>query len=172
MLTIEELNRLDQDEFVKLLGEIFEHSPWIAKKAEKLRPFPTVDALHQQMVEIVQNATKDEKLELIRAHPNLGEKMEMSADSNKEQQGAGLKNLTEEEYQSFLSLNKAYTEKFAFPFIFAVKGKTKHDIHQAMKERINHSISEEYEAALAEIYKIAKFRLNSKMLPETVEPSI
>ncbi|WP_170287655.1 2-oxo-4-hydroxy-4-carboxy-5-ureidoimidazoline decarboxylase [Aquibacillus halophilus] len=163
MVTLEDLNRISKDEFINLFGEVFEHSPWIAKKAEEFRPFQSLDALHSRMVEIVRNAPQEEKLELIRAHPNLGDKIEMSEDSSQEQQGAGLKHLTEEEFKSFHSLNQTYIDKFGFPFIFAVKGKYKDDIHQAMKLRVKESPANEFNTALSEIYKIALFRLREKI---------
>ncbi|WP_407269455.1 2-oxo-4-hydroxy-4-carboxy-5-ureidoimidazoline decarboxylase [Radiobacillus sp. PE A8.2] len=168
VLSMDDLNQLDKDQFVHELGDVFEHSPWVAKKAVAFRTFSSLQALHQRMVEIVNNAPFEEQLELIRAHPNLGEKIEMSDDSTKEQQGAGLQNLTVEEYNSFQSLNKAYMEKFGFPFIFAVKGKNKHDIHDAMKKRVNHTEEEEFETALSEIYKIALFRLQAKIAEDDV----
>lgn len=163
MIKLTELNGLDNEEFTIMLGEIFEHSPWVASKTAPYRPFPSVEALHQTMTEIVSNTTEEEKLELIRAHPNLGDRIEMSDDSTKEQQGAGLQNLTEEEYKSFYSLNQAYMNKFGFPFIFAVKGKTKEDIHEALKRRIENSKTDEFKTALSEIYKIAAFRLQDKI---------
>ncbi|MDL4841019.1 2-oxo-4-hydroxy-4-carboxy-5-ureidoimidazoline decarboxylase [Aquibacillus rhizosphaerae] len=163
-MNIEDVNQLSEQEFIEILGEIFEHSPWVAKKAFEFRPYTSKDALHQRMVEIVSNSPKEEQLELIRSHPNLGDNIEMSMDSVHEQQSAGLKNLTEEEYKSFQSLNHTYIEKFGFPFIFAVKGKQKDDIHDSMKTRVNHSDDDEFNTALTEIYKIALFRLQDKIL--------
>lgn len=147
-----------------MLGGIFEHSPWIAAEAAVSKPFTSLEELHAAMVAIVKLATNEEKLLLIQKHPNLGEKVEMSRDSNVEQQGAGLKDLTEEEYNRFLALNERYMKKFGFPFILAVKGKGKQDIYKAMETRVNHSQLVEFETALSEIYKIAFFRLQEKII--------
>lgn len=163
MVTIEKINHLSKTEFIEMLGEIFENSPWIANKAAEHRPYASLASLHNQMVEIVKNAPRTEQLELIRAHPNLGERIEMSEESKEEQKGAGLKDLTLAEFESFQMLNKAYTEKFQFPFIFAVKGKTKNEIHQAMQGRVKQPKEQEFETALSEIYKIALFRLEEKI---------
>ncbi|MCT2537778.1 2-oxo-4-hydroxy-4-carboxy-5-ureidoimidazoline decarboxylase [Aquibacillus koreensis] len=167
-MNLEALNRLSEEAFIKEFGEIFEHSPWVAKKAYEHSPFSSLEALHNRMVEIVSNAPREEKLELIRSHPNLGDNIEMSVESVREQQGAGLKNLTEAEYTSFQKLNGTYITKFGFPFVFAVKGKNKNDIYQAMKERVNHTVVDEFSTALAEIYKIALLRLQDKFKQEKV----
>ncbi len=92
----------------------------------------------------------------------------MTTDSINEQKGAGLQDLTPEEYSNFINLNKRYMEKFDFPFIIAVRGKNKEQIYDAMKARIDHEIDLEFQTALKEIYKIAKFRLEEKIIPAAV----
>jgi 2-oxo-4-hydroxy-4-carboxy-5-ureidoimidazoline decarboxylase len=114
------------------------------------------------MVTIVENSSHEEKLTLIKAHPNLGERVAMTTDSTKEQSGAGLQNLTPEEYEQFIALNQLYMEKFGFPFILAVRGKDKHQIYQSMESRIRNSNDNEFQTALAEIYKIAELRLQER----------
>ncbi|MFJ9384431.1 factor-independent urate hydroxylase [Peribacillus sp. NPDC101481] len=163
MITIKSLNAISEKEFTMFLGDTFEHSPWIAEKAAANRPFSSIINLHQCMVDIVSNSSNEEKLTLIKKHPNLGDKVEMSDDSTKEQHGAGLKDLTAEEYESFISLNRQYMNKFGFPFILAVRGKDKNDIYQSMKTRIHHSETIEFDKALSEIHKIALFRLQDKI---------
>ncbi|RRN72242.1 hypothetical protein EI200_08540 [Peribacillus simplex] len=87
------LNAPSEKEFTKFLGDTFEHSPWIAEKSAANRPFSSIINLHLCMVDIVSNSSKEEKLTLIRKHPNFGDKVEMSDDSIKEQRAAGLKDL-------------------------------------------------------------------------------
>ncbi|KAB8138213.1 2-oxo-4-hydroxy-4-carboxy-5-ureidoimidazoline decarboxylase [Gracilibacillus oryzae] len=159
---VNDLNKMDETEFVDQLGSIFEQSPWIAQKALRYRPYTSLEDLYQRMCEIVHNATEAEKLELIRSHPNLGERVKMSQESVNEQTSAGLKNLTKEEYDNFHLLNQRYIDKFQFPFIFAVKGKKKTDIMQAMLLRVEEEETKEFQTALSEIFKIAKFRLDEK----------
>ncbi|WP_078543322.1 2-oxo-4-hydroxy-4-carboxy-5-ureidoimidazoline decarboxylase [Litchfieldia alkalitelluris] len=166
MINLGKLNNMSDTVFTETLGEIYEHSPWVAKKAAVYRPFSSVDELHKAMMEVVLNAPVEDKLELIRAHPNLGDRIEMSDDSNKEQQGAGLQNLSQEEFHSFQSLNKEYMKKFGFPFIFAVKGKTKDDVYQSLIRRIESTETQEFSIALTEIDKIAGFRLRDKIIEE------
>lgn len=162
MYKIDEINQTNHEEFMEITDGIFEHSPWIAKKAEKAKPFSSLQHLHQEMVTIVENSSYEEKLTLIKAHPNLGERVAMTTDSTKEQSGSGLQNLTPEEYEQFLSMNQLYMEKFGFPFILAVRGKDKHQIYQAMVSRFQNSDDIEFQTALAEIYKIAGLRLQER----------
>lgn len=159
------LNTLDLETFVKTLGGIFEHSPWVAESAWSKRPFASVAELHQVMSVVVQHAPEEKQLGLIRAHPDLASKAALAGDltdsSKREQAGAGLDRLTREEYQRFHTLNDAYKAKFNFPFILAVKGHTKESILQSFEERLPNSLEEEKARALEEIYKIAGFRLEA-----------
>lgn len=163
MLTIDELNTLSINEFTDALGEIFEESAWIATACALERPFFSITDLHQHMVAIVQGSAKSLQLHLLNAHPNLGVKIAMSHASSLEQQAAGLKNLTSEEYDAFVSLNTQYYQKFGFPFIICVRGKDKHMILAEMKQRIHNDESLEFQAALSEVYKIALYRLRDKI---------
>ncbi len=162
-LRLEHINQIDETEFIKLLGGIFEHSPWVAESAFKARPFQTLTGLHTSMVATVMNTPLAQQLELIRAHPDLAGKAaragKLTTSSSKEQAGAGLASLSDKEYDNFHLLNNAYKAKFEFPFILAVKGHTKQSILEAFRTRLTHSTDEELETALEQIAQIAKFRL-------------
>jgi len=159
MYSIAEVNKMSREDFIEKVGWVFEHSPWVANKAWLYKPFKNVEMLHQLMVDVVVEASISDQLDLIRAHPDLGSRIEMTDVSVKEQKGAGLDSLTEQEYKEFQSLNKAYIEKFHFPFILAVKGHTKETIYQEMQKRIYHTENEEFQKALSEIYAISEIRL-------------
>lgn len=156
---LNEINKMDQALFTKELGWIFEHSPWIAERAWGCGPFLSVEQLLESMVNVVEHASLEEKLALLRAHPDLATRVQMADASVKEQAGAGLDSLTEEEYKEFLELNTSYKEKFNFPFILAVKGHNKESIKKSMQTRLNLSPDAELEEALKQIYKIGQFRL-------------
>ncbi|MFC7063171.1 factor-independent urate hydroxylase [Halobacillus seohaensis] len=166
MVEMDQLNKVDTSEFVDILKDIFEHSAWVAVRTARTRPFANLKSLHRQMVHVVEVATYEEKLALIKSHPDLGSRVAMSTTSQKEQKSAGLNQLSAEEYKNFLDLNKKYTNRFGFPFIVAVRGKSKEDIYSAIKQRVNHSIDEEFEQALHEIYEIALLRLQEKITNE------
>jgi 2-oxo-4-hydroxy-4-carboxy-5-ureidoimidazoline decarboxylase len=162
-VTLEEVNRMDREMFVAALGWVFEHSPWVAERAWPRRPFAGVEALHQAMVEQVVGALLEEQTALIRAHPDLGTRARMSSASSGEQAGAGLDNLTLEEYEQLHRLNSAYREKFSFPFIYAVKGSTRQDILSALERRLSNDPAAEHAMALAQIYRIAQNRLEESL---------
>jgi 2-oxo-4-hydroxy-4-carboxy-5-ureidoimidazoline decarboxylase len=163
MYTIEQINQANHEQFAVITEGIFEHSPWIGKKAEAAKPFTSLCHLHKEMVAVVEASLPEEKLALIKAHPNLGDRVAMTDHSVQEQKGAGLQDLTSEEYQQFISMNHQYMEKFGFPFILAVRGKSKHEIYEAMETRFRNSKEIEFQTALTEIYKIARLRLEAKI---------
>ena len=158
---IARLNQRSQEEFVNVLGTLFEHTPEIAQKAWNYRPFVDAIQLHQKMVDVVAMMSKDEQLALIRAHPNLGSKAKMAADSVKEQAEVGLDKLSAQEYDYFQLLNQSYEDKFGFPFVIAVKSHTKADVLDAFERRLQNTTEIEITQAIAEINQIAWFRLLS-----------
>jgi len=153
------LNQLSKEAFVEQLGWVFEHSPWVAEKAWEHRPWASLEALHHSLVQAVQEAPKEARLALIRAHPDLGSRARMAQASVAEQKGAGLDALTPAEFERIQALNRAYADKFGFPFILAVRGKSKAEVFKAMEERLPNPPELEFQTALEEIYKIARFRL-------------
>lgn len=163
VITISVLNNIPMSEFVEKLEAIFEHSPWVAQKAGEFRPFESLDSLYEKMIYIVQTASLEEKINLIQSHPQLGTRKTMGSFSKTEQRNAGLGQLSETEYKHLLDMNKQYTARFGFPFILAVRGKNKEDILQTMQERLKNSRDDEFNQALTEIYKIARFRLEDQI---------
>jgi 2-oxo-4-hydroxy-4-carboxy-5-ureidoimidazoline decarboxylase len=158
-MTVDKINSLSREQFVATLGWVFEHSPWVAERAWALVPFSDLGHLHDAMRQVVSSASKEEQLMLLHAHPDLGERARMSNASSKEQSGAGLDNLSPDEYQRLKRLNAEYREKFGFPFLYAVKGNTKYDILQALEQRLRNNATEEFQQALEQVYRIALFRL-------------
>ena len=159
------LNGLGRDEFRRALGGVFEHSPWVPERAFDRRPFASVGDLHAAMTQVVRQASREEQLALIRAHPDLAGRAAragaMSADSVAEQSGAGLDRLTAEEYARFERLNAAYRDKFGFPFVIAVRQRDKIAILAAFEARLGHGLDDEVETALVQIAEIAQLRLDA-----------
>ncbi|MBB6675454.1 2-oxo-4-hydroxy-4-carboxy-5-ureidoimidazoline decarboxylase [Cohnella nanjingensis] len=153
------VSKMSRAQFVGVLGGIFEHSPWVAEQAWEARPFRTREALHEAMMTAVAASPEARILELLCAHPDLGTRLAVTDYSASEQQGAGLDRLTPEEYGTFSAANRAYVDKFGFPFILAVRGKTKDDILEAMKARQANEPAAERAEALAQIKQITGWRL-------------
>jgi OHCU decarboxylase len=162
--------------FVELFGDVFEHSPWIAESAHQAgltTAQDTAEGLLGAMAQVLAAATREQKLALIRAHPDLAGRLnlaELTGDSRREQASAGLDGLSEEERDRFLALNDAYREKFGFPFIMAVKGRSKEDVLAAFEERLGHDPGQEFDTALEQIERIALLRLKDRLpsLPDAL----
>ena len=116
------------------------------------------------MTQIVAKASYEEQLALLRAHPDLGTKAQVSPISAREQAGVGLDNLTESEYEHLLQLNAEYKSRFGFPFLYAVKGSDKFQILAALERRLQSSPETEFQTALEQVYRIALFRLENTNL--------
>jgi len=153
------LNQMSQPEFTEAIGSIFEHTPEIAAKAWRSRPFTDVQNLHQIMAAIVLGMSDAEQLKLICAHPDLGSKFKMAEASIQEQSTIGLDQLSATEYDRFQNLNQAYKDKFTFPFIIAVRNHTKDSILAAFEQRLQNNLEVEKKQAIAEILEIARWRL-------------
>lgn len=161
------LSALDQAAFTDYLAGIYEHSPWIPQRTWPHRPFASREALALALARTLDAATEAEQRGLILAHPELAGKAaaqgDLTDDSKREQQGAGLNQCSPEELARIQTLNQAYGEKFGFPFIIAVKGLDRQAIIAAMVRRLGHTQAEETREALAQIKRIAGFRLADKV---------
>jgi 2-oxo-4-hydroxy-4-carboxy-5-ureidoimidazoline decarboxylase len=155
-----------RDRFMAVFGAVWEHSPWIARAvadAGLSQAHDTVEGLHAAMCAIVRTGGAEDRLALIKAHPDLAGRLaiagELTAESTSEQASAGLDRLSPEEHRRFTMLNDSYKEKFGFPFIIAVRGLAKADILAAFERRIANGRDDEMAEAHRQIEKIALLRL-------------
>ena len=158
---INKINKLSQSEFVKVFANIFENTTWIAEELYKQKPFSDFNELSSKIMNIFEISSKEKKLKILNDHPNLGNKAKISSltpDSLEEQKNAGLDQCTREEFNEFKKLNDDY-RKFGFPFILAVKGKSKSEILNNFRKRVNSEPQIEFEEALKQVKKIANLRL-------------
>lgn len=162
-ITLEALNAATKDDFVRHLGEIFEHAPWVAEHAVAGRPFATVTALHDAMIQNVERAPLAARLEFLRGHPDLAGKAAragtMAAASVEEQTGLGLDRLSDTEFNEFQRLNAAYRDKFGIPFIICVRRQTRDAVLSAFRRRLQNGYESEIAAAIDEIGHITRLRL-------------
>ena len=157
------LNTADLEEFLRVCGPLFEHSPWVAERTWPRRPFASLEALHRELVSAVEHASVEEKVALIRAHPDLVGRLAaqpvLSALSAGEQAAAGLDSLSSEETAAFTAWNREYYARFGFPFVICARENRKEAILRAFPRRLGQSREEEIATALAEVAKIALLRL-------------
>ena len=166
-LTLSYLNQAPVAEFVRQLGDLYEHSPWIAEAAASQRPFSSQQQLLETMQQILAQADQASLLALIRAHPELAGRAaiagDLTQDSSREQAAAGLTQCTPAQYAELTQLNQAYQQRFGWPFIVAVSGLSVDDILQAMRTRLSADPAAEYAEALYQINRIAALRLQQRL---------
>jgi len=160
-VTLAELNAGSKDAFVAALGGVVEDAAWVAASAWERRPFASIDALHGAMVDALSAAGAEAQLAVLRAHPDLGARIRMSEASAGEQSGAGLDRLMPAEFERLQQLNRDYRERFGFPFVFAVKGATMHEVLAALEQRRRSARDKEFGEALRQVARIVRFRLES-----------
>src|SRR5690349_19391685 len=166
-LALADLNACSTAEFVAALGNIFEHSPWIAEQAAAARPFAGVRQLYEAMTAVVGGAPPDVRLKLIQAHPDLANKTQraagLTAESNAEQNSVGLDRLSDAEYVAFERVNNAYRTKFGIPYIVCVRRHTKDSILRDFERRLPNDPASEIATAITEICRIAALRLDQSI---------
>lgn len=162
---------MDAKAFVETYGGVFEHSPFIAERAAAAGGIAaplTAEGVHAALTAVFRAASPQERLGILNAHPDLAGRLAIAGglteDSREEQAGAGLDRLSPAEHARFTELNAAYTQKFGFPFIIAVKGLDKDDILAAFERRIGNSREEEFATACGQVERIALLRLKN-LLP-------
>ena len=158
---INKINKLSKSEFVKFFANIFENARWIAEELYNQKPFNNFEELSSKILNIFETTTKEKQLKILNAHPDLANKTKISLltpDSLKEQINAGLDQCTKEEFNEFKKLNNTY-KKFGFPFILAVKEKTKIEILNNFRKRISSDPEIEFDEAVKQVKQIASLRL-------------
>ena len=169
-VTLADLNAGSQSDFVAALGNVFEHSAWIAEGAASRRPFAGIGALFDAMKDMVEHASPERRLALIKAHPDLADKTQraagLTAESNAEQNSAGLDRLSDAEYDAFERVNNAYRSKFGFPYIVCVRRHTRDSILRDFERRLPNDAVTEVGASIAEIFRIAALRLDQLVAAE------
>jgi chitin deacetylase len=157
---------MSRDRFVARFGGVFEHSPWVAERAWALELGPahdTPEGLHAALCRAFRSATPDERLGVLRAHPDLAGKLaaarRLTRESTAEQASAALDALTDDERATFTRLNADYTARHGFPFIIAVRDNTRATILAAFRQRIANDTATEFATACAQVERIAALRL-------------
>lgn len=155
---------MNKKDFLDKFSNVYEKSPWVAERSyERIKQSYTFINVKVNMSQTVQQSTHNEKLKLLRNHPDLGFKRdkydELTSHSQNEQRSAGLNSLSKNEYETFHQLNNDYKQRFKFPFILAVYKKNKFQILEIFKNRNKNSLDEEFNEAINQVHKIAEIRI-------------
>ena len=166
-VSLASLNAADKAGFVAALGDIYEHAPWVAEAVSGRRPFATLTELHEAMTAAVRAAPTDQRLALIKGHPDLAGKAAragtMTQHSVVEQASVGLDRLSDAEFKEFHRLSNSYREKFKFPFIICVRRHSKDSIMREFARRLQNHAATETKAVLTEIFRIGALRLDQRV---------
>ena len=166
-IALDKLSAGSEDDFVRGLGDIFEHTPGIARAVYVKRPFASLGALYDAMETVVRGQSRDDQARLLQAHPDLAGKAAraatLTADSKAEQSSAGLDQLSEEQYARFHKLNDEYRKKFDIPFIVCVRRHSRDSILREFERRLGNDPAVEEKAAINEVMRIAALRLDQRV---------
>jgi 2-oxo-4-hydroxy-4-carboxy-5-ureidoimidazoline decarboxylase len=166
-VSLQTLNAGNKAAFVAALGDIYEHAPWVAEAVLDRRPFDSLNALHEAMVAAIRAAPAEQRIALLKGHPDLAGKAAragtMTADSKAEQASAGLDQLSEAEYATLHRANDAYRSKFGIPFIVCVRRHTKDSILHEFARRLKNNVAAETKMALTEVARIGALRLDQRV---------
>ena len=170
-LNINDLNQAPSTEASVMLSGIYEHSEWIAEQAVALRPFKSIATLKLVMCGVISRASYEQKLALLRAHPELAGKAminnALTAESKNEQSQSGLTHCSPQEFELIQKLNSQYNQKFGWPFILAVRGPrgtglNRKQIIETFERRLAATPQFEFEECLRQVNRIAEIRINDK----------
>lgn len=162
LLGMEDINALDTEAFIALLGGVYEHSPWVAKAVVSQRPFVNKAALQEAMKAVVEDADDDVRLQLLKAHPEFAGKpsQALTASSTSEQGRLSLNSLPADQHIKMQGYNRRFMEKFGFPGIVAVRlNNSVEQIFQQFDQRLANDLQTEIKAAMQQVHAIVEFRL-------------
>ncbi|QIP01864.1 2-oxo-4-hydroxy-4-carboxy-5-ureidoimidazoline decarboxylase [Bradyrhizobium symbiodeficiens] len=169
-ISLSDLNAAAKADFVAVLANVVEYSPWIAEQLAGKRPFAGVNQLHAALMAAIQSAEPDVQLALLRAHPDLANKTQRAAglteESTEEQNSAGLDRLSEAEYAAFERVNTAYRDKFGFPYIVCVRRHTRDSVLHDFEIRLRNIAKTETRRAIEEIGRISALRLDQLVMAD------
>lgn len=170
-ITLEDLNSAAPSAALAMLDNLYEHSPWIVERALTRRPFSSMARLKGELVDVVATAGREAQVSLVRAHPELAGRAMVSktltTESTDEQTRSGLTNCSPTQFARIQQLNTAYSAKFGWPFILAVRGPRgsgleRTEIIETLARRLDSDPETEFAACLRNIHRIAELRLNER----------
>ena len=164
-IPIDKLNLMQDDEWITLLGKLYEHSPWVVEEAIKRRPFSDKKALQACFESIIFGAEEEMQSQLITAHPDLAAKMDelatLTVFSQSEQTRAGFSALPRDTFNTLREALSNYRERFGHPFILCVSDHSASETLPILQQRLQASPRSERLACLAQIARIGWHRLDT-----------
>jgi 2-oxo-4-hydroxy-4-carboxy-5-ureidoimidazoline decarboxylase len=160
-----------RDEFLSRFGTVFENRPDLAAQAWDSGGGVDLSqgaaGIHAAFVAVLRDLPPDTLLAFLNGHPDLAARTarpaDLTEDSQREQGSAGLDGLDAAAGARLLEQNRAYRDRFGFPFIMAVKGRQPAEILAALEARLRNGETEERAEALRQVERILLLRLKDRL---------
>jgi OHCU decarboxylase len=148
-----------ESEFLKCCGS----KKW-ASAMTAARPFASAQAMLDEADTLFASLSDQDWLEAFRAHPKIGEKKAVTAQSDTAQKWSAQEqsktaNAAATVMEALAKGNRAYLQRFGFIFIVCASGKTADEMLAMLNERMAHDAAVELRVAAAEQRKITQLRL-------------
>ncbi|CAG9767046.1 unnamed protein product [Ceutorhynchus assimilis] len=165
-LTIQEVNSLESDRFIKIFGNIVEHCLAAGIGILKNRPFQNIDGVVAAIEQYLENLKLQEKIKVLQLYPDSVSKLAGFSNSmlefNTHQKIISTESRTSlryEEKKRLKQLTKSYRDKHGFPFIICAKEENIDSLCAEIETRLMNHTRNETEIALKEVNKICKMRI-------------
>jgi OHCU decarboxylase len=151
------LNALAPAAFADALRPLFETADPLARALLGARPFASYVALIDHAARLAGALTEAEQIEVVNAHPRIGESAaRMSAISAREQ---GAATHDPDVDADLAGLNAAYEQAFGFRFVVFVNRRPRSAVADVLRQRLHNDRAAELDTALRELFAIARDRL-------------
>jgi 2-oxo-4-hydroxy-4-carboxy-5-ureidoimidazoline decarboxylase len=162
-VTLDAVNRMDEARFVEAFGNVFELSPWVARAAFAKRPFATVSALYEAMMDAFRSASRQQQVAFFRGLSDIGDKHVASSaitdSSRREQARGGIGTMAEADLERLMELNQAYKARFGYGYTICVLRSTPETVLAQLRRRLKNDPDTELAVAMREQAYIVRLRI-------------
>jgi OHCU decarboxylase len=164
MQAIDVLNSSSPSAFADGLKPLFEAAPQLAHALYAARPYASYSALIDTAESLTGSMPLEDQVAVLSAHPRIGaDPATLSAASYREQVHATESGTDPDDlrtlYTQLADLNAAYEQRFGFRFVVFVNGRSKSEILEVLRQRLERPPAEELHTGLRDMFLIARARL-------------
>jgi OHCU decarboxylase len=167
-------SRMPRALFVARFGDLFEHTPRLAEivhAAGLSEQHDSVEGLHAAFMAALDTLSGDDKIALLRAHPELAGREAaagtLTTASTGEQARLRFNALSRVEFARVADANQRYRDMFGFPLIVALAlHKTRDTVIAEMERRVSNDREAEIDTAIGQVGHIARGRLKGLLDPQ------
>ncbi|MGP5434035.1 solute carrier family 23 protein [Corynebacterium variabile] len=165
MLTLEDVNAMDQASFLRTFSPLFNNATWPLERAHAAAPFDTVQDLRDAVQDAVLTAPREQQDALIRDYPSMAGLL-LDAEALKRESGfAGslaLEEMDDVEQEQLRDLSDQYHQRFSMPFVACLgRMDSRSQIVTEGLRRLENSPEQEHLQLLGEVVEISNDRFNN-----------